>query len=132
MDDSTSDNGRRIFNEPRKEMDELMEENEDDDAKTVRRMDRRRRRAERRSNCQCRPRARSRRRRKRRIVSQNPFIIFYLEMYFKSPGKRVAEVAREAGKIWSNMSDEDRKQYVELAEKERMRRCRMMRRRGAR
>ncbi|EFN78896.1 hypothetical protein EAI_02309 [Harpegnathos saltator] len=109
---STSGGGRRVFNEPIRETDVPMEENEDDDAKAARRVDRSRRRAERRESCRCRTRSRSRRRRRRKIRSQNPFIIFYLELYYKSPGKRVTEVAREAGKEWCAMSDEDRSKYA--------------------
>lgn len=125
---------RHIFNEPSKEMDEPMEENDnddDDDGKEARRRRRAERRAKGESGCRCGA-PRTRRRRRRRIRSQNPFIIFYLEMYFKSPGKHVTEVARQAGKEWSAMSDEDRSKYVQLAEKERMRRCRLMRRKSAR
>lgn len=102
-------------------MDEPMEQENDDDKKTAR-LDRCGQRAERRVACRCGARSRSRRRGRRRIVSQNPFIIFYLEMYFKSPGKRVAEVARQAGKEWCAMADEDRQKYIRLAERERRRR----------
>ncbi|KAH0951214.1 hypothetical protein HN011_008872 [Eciton burchellii] len=68
--------------------------------------------------CRCKPK----RRKRVRISSQNPFIIFYLEMYFKSPGRPVTEVAREAGKIWCSMSDEQRQKYICQAERERRRR----------
>lgn len=55
-------------------------------------------------------------------MSQNPFIIFYLEMYYQSPGKRVTDVARQAGKEWCAMPEEERKKYIVLAEKERKKR----------
>lgn len=76
-----------------------------------------RRRRRRRSRCICKPSAR-----RRRIVSTNPFIIFYLEMYFKSPEKRVTIVAREAGKQWGAMSDSSKAKYIELAERAKRRR----------
>lgn len=98
-------------------MGEPMEENDVETART----DRRRRRDERRAVCRCRTRSR---RRKRRIVSQNPFIIFYLEMYYKTPEKHVTEVARQAGKEWCALPEEERKKYILLAERERRRRRR--------
>lgn len=80
------------------------------------------RRAERKV-CRCGARNQSRRRsrnRRQKIVSRNPFIIFYLEMYYKSPaGKHVTEVARQAGKEWCALPEEERNKYVRLAEKER-------------
>ncbi|KAK9305543.1 hypothetical protein QLX08_003526 [Tetragonisca angustula] len=82
-----------------------------------------RRRRRRRSRCICRPSAR-----RRKILSNNPFIIFYLEMYFKSPEKRVTIVAREAGKQWSAMSDSLKAKYIKLAEKAKRRRCSTSRR----
>ena len=104
------------------------------------RLDRCQRRAERKSICHCEEKTRTRRRRRRRIVSQNPFIIFYLEMYYKMPGKHVTEVARQAGKEWCALPDEERMKYVRLAEREkkkrrggrRMRRGRRRIRRGRR
>lgn len=76
------------------------------------------RRRRRRSRCICKPSAR----RRKSIVSTNPFIIFYLEMYFKSPEKRVTIVAREAGKQWSAMPDSEKAKYIELAERAKRRR----------
>lgn len=92
------------------------------------RIDRCRRRAVRRSaDCRCgqeTKRSRSRRRR-RKILSQNPFIIFFLEKYFQTPDKHVTEVAREAGKEWCVLPDQERMKYVRLAERERKRRKRL-------
>lgn len=62
-------------------------------------------------------------------MSQNPFIIFYLEMYFKMPDKHVTEVARQAGKEWCALPEEERKKYIQLAERERKRRGTTRRRR---
>lgn len=97
------------------------------------RLDRRMRRVDRRAACRCGQRIRPRvRRRRRRIISQNPFIIFYLEMYFKSPEKHVTEVARQAGKEWAALPDAERAKYIRLAERERKRRGRRGRRRRTR
>lgn len=56
------------------------------------------------------------------ILSSNPFIIFYLEMYFKSPGERVTKVARKAGKMWCALPESSKRKYIQLAEKARRRR----------
>lgn len=64
----------------------------------------------------------------RNIMSANPFLIFYLEMYFKSPGKRVTVVAREAGRRWCCMSEKHKEKYVRMAERY-QRRCGKRRRR---
>lgn len=96
------------------------------------RLDRCRRRAERKGPCRCgqrsdradRSRTRRRRVRRRKIISQNPFIIFFLEMYFKTPEKRVTEVARQAGKEWCILPEAERIKYIRLAERERKRRRR--------
>lgn len=98
------------------------------------RVDRSRRRAERGQRaergavCRCG----QRRKRRRLILSQNPFIIFYLEMYYKTPDKHVTEVARQAGKEWCALPEEERLKYVRLAERVRRsrRRSRRTRRRG--
>ncbi|EZA52106.1 hypothetical protein X777_09114 [Ooceraea biroi] len=50
-------------------------------------------------------------------------------MYYKSPGKHVTKVARQAGKEWCAMSQEDRQKYILLAERERKRRGRAGKRR---
>ncbi|KAL6426514.1 hypothetical protein ACFW04_009146 [Cataglyphis niger] len=92
------------------EMSEPMEENDGTNCRS--------RRRGRKSTCLCRNRSR---RRKRKILSRNPFIIFYLEMYFKMPGKRVTEVARQAGKEWCALSEEERKKYILLAQRVRRR-----------
>lgn len=99
-------------------------------AKEKARMDRCNRRAERKAACRCNKK--NRRKRRRQILSQNPFIIFYLEMYYKMPGKHVTEVARQAGKEWCALPEEERTKYVRLAEKVRRsrRRTRRTRRRG--
>ncbi|KAL0115258.1 hypothetical protein PUN28_010670 [Cardiocondyla obscurior] len=93
------------------------------------RLERCRRRAERKSACRCgegtmkRKSSRSERKRQK-VLSQNPFIIFFLEMYYKTPEKRVTEVAREAGKAWCSLPPEERMKYIRLAEKERTKRGR--------
>lgn len=98
-----------------KELGEPMEEDDDDKA----REDRRRRRDGRRGGCDCVTRRRGVR---RKIISQNPFIIFFLEMYYRTPDKHVTDVAREAGKAWRSLPIEDKKKYILLAERERKRR----------
>ncbi|XP_011644561.1 U1 small nuclear ribonucleoprotein 70 kDa-like [Pogonomyrmex barbatus] len=102
----------------------------EDDAENAR-IERTRRRDERRGICRCgERRSRSRRRRRRRrIISRNPFIIFFLEMYFQTPDKHVTEVARQAGKEWCAMREEDKMKYKRLAERERKRRGSTRRRR---
>ncbi|KAK2581456.1 hypothetical protein KPH14_005127 [Odynerus spinipes] len=66
-----------------------------------------------RGKCRCK----SRRRKRKLRLSRNPFIIFYLEMFFKSNCKRVVEVAREAGKKWCALPDEKKEKYIRLARK---------------
>lgn len=112
---------RQIPTEPNAEdVNKSLEQNE----QSSRRMGRFcRRRAPRKKLCRCKPR-----RRRMRIRSSNPFIVFYLEMYYKCPGRHVTEVARRAGRLWCCMSDAQRRKYVCMAERERRRR----RRRGAR
>ncbi|XP_018344001.1 PREDICTED: uncharacterized protein LOC108749668 [Trachymyrmex septentrionalis] len=91
--------------------------------------------AERKSMCRCgqgirsRNRTRSRKRAiRRRIISHNPYIIFYLEMYYackkQMPCKRMTEIARQAGKEWCALPEEKKMHYVRLAEKEKKRRKR--------
>ncbi|TGZ51926.1 Uncharacterized protein DBV15_05575 [Temnothorax longispinosus] len=122
--ESRSDEGRRVIEEADKDTSEQTKQTDTEKA----RLDRCRRRAERKAPCQCgqgsrrRSRTRSRRRRIRKILSQNPFIIFYLEMYFKNPEKRITEVARQAGKEWCALPQEARMKYIRLAERERKRR----------
>lgn len=69
---------------------------------------------------------------RKQILSQNPFIIYYLELYYKNPNKHITEVARQAGKEWCAMSPEDKQKYICLAERVRRRRRRKSskRRRG--
>lgn len=116
---------RRVIEESPKEEDEQTKQT--DAEKT--RIDRERRRSERRRICRCGERSRtrdsSRRRRRRKILSQNPFIIFFLEMYYKMPEKHVTEVARQAGRDWCVLPEKERMKYVRLAERERKRRRRM-------
>ncbi|KAK0162052.1 hypothetical protein PV327_008420 [Microctonus hyperodae] len=45
----------------------------------------------------------------------NPFIIFYLEMYYKHPTKCVAEIAAAAGRVWGNMSAKEKAEYIKKA-----------------
>ncbi|XP_018405018.1 PREDICTED: protamine-like [Cyphomyrmex costatus] len=113
---------RGVFEETDKTMSEQKKETD-----TEKRLARCARRAERKAICRCGQRSRTRtrsrsRRRKRRIVSQNPFIIFYLEMYYKMPDKHVTEVARQAGKEWCALPQEERMKYIRLAEREQKRR----------
>ncbi|XP_034171919.1 uncharacterized protein LOC117600491 [Osmia lignaria lignaria] len=82
---------------------------------------RRRKRSRKRKKCICKPK---RRRKRRLVLSSNPFIIFYLEMWFKSHGKRVTEVAREAGKKWCALSECDKEKYIKIAERVKRRRSR--------
>lgn len=97
-------------------MGEPIEQNDAEKA----RYERERRRNERKAACTCG--SRPRKNRTRRVLSQNPFIIFFLEMYFKTPNKHVTVVAREAGKAWCALPEEERKKYIQLAERVRTRR----------
>ncbi|KYN11970.1 hypothetical protein ALC57_15863 [Trachymyrmex cornetzi] len=45
-------------------------------------------------------------------------------MYYKMPGKHVTEVARQAGKEWCALPQEERMKYIRLAEREKKRRRR--------
>ncbi|XP_074098864.1 uncharacterized protein LOC141527343 [Cotesia typhae] len=47
--------------------------------------------------------------------SLNPFIIFYLQMYYKNPSKCITEVACQAGKIWSSMTRQQKEEYIKKA-----------------
>ncbi|XP_011684401.1 PREDICTED: protamine-like [Wasmannia auropunctata] len=126
-----SDDGRRVIEESAKE---VVEETTDKKAveQDKRRMSRCMRRAERKGGgCRCgetgaeSPRGKkNRKRRGKQILSQNPFIIFYLEMYYQMPGKHVTEVARQAGKEWCALPEAERTKYIRLAERERKRRRR--------
>jgi len=110
---------RRVIEEADDKEDEQTKDTDADKA----RIDRRRRRAGRRAICRCGERALTRPTRKgRRILSQNPFIIFYLEMYYKMPDKHVTEVARLAGKEWCVLPETERMKYIRAAERERRRR----------
>ncbi|XP_018370418.1 PREDICTED: high mobility group protein homolog TDP-1-like isoform X1 [Trachymyrmex cornetzi] len=52
----------------------------------------------------------------------NPFIIFFLRLRSKKPNEHVTVIARAAGKLWSRMTPEQRKKYVDLANEEKKRR----------
>ncbi|EZA50706.1 hypothetical protein DMN91_000136 [Ooceraea biroi] len=52
----------------------------------------------------------------------NPFIIFFLRLRSKKPNEHVTVIARVAGKLWSRMTPEQRKKYVDLANAEKKRR----------
>ncbi|XP_039306346.1 uncharacterized protein LOC105194205 [Solenopsis invicta] len=52
----------------------------------------------------------------------NPFIIFFLRLRSKKPNEHVTVIARAAGKLWSQMTPEQRKKYVDLANEEKKRR----------
>ncbi|KAG7209995.1 hypothetical protein KM043_011580 [Ampulex compressa] len=52
----------------------------------------------------------------------NPFIIFYLRLRSKKPKEPVTVIARAAGKLWSRMSPEQKKRYIDLANAEKKRR----------
>ncbi|XP_024947778.1 FACT complex subunit SSRP1-like isoform X2 [Cephus cinctus] len=55
-------------------------------------------------------------------ISRNPFLIFFLTMYYKDPSKSVTEVAKAAGKIWCRMSEKEKEKYIKKAREERKRR----------
>ncbi|XP_076394459.1 uncharacterized protein LOC143265541 [Megachile rotundata] len=79
------------------------------------------RRRRRKSKCICKPK----RRRRRLIRSSNPFLIFYLEMWFRSSGrKRVTQVAREAGRKWCALPKDRKRKYIRLARRVQRRRAR--------
>jgi hypothetical protein len=52
----------------------------------------------------------------------NPFIIFFLQLRSKKPNENVTVIARHAGHLWSQMTPEQRKKYVDLANAEKKRR----------
>ncbi|XP_053988323.1 uncharacterized protein LOC128881372 [Hylaeus volcanicus] len=52
----------------------------------------------------------------------NPFIIFFLRLRSKTPKEPVTVIARAAGKLWTKMSPEQRKKYIDLANAEKKRR----------
>ncbi|XP_018306745.1 high mobility group protein homolog TDP-1 isoform X1 [Mycetomoellerius zeteki] len=57
-----------------------------------------------------------------RSRATNPFIIFFLRLRSKKPNEHVTVIARAAGKLWSRMTPEQRKKYVDLANEEKKRR----------
>ncbi|XP_015434031.1 PREDICTED: uncharacterized protein LOC107189866 [Dufourea novaeangliae] len=52
----------------------------------------------------------------------NPFIIFFLRLRSKKPKEHVTVIARAAGKLWTKMTPEQRKKYIDLANAEKKRR----------
>ncbi|KAL6262380.1 hypothetical protein P5V15_007469 [Pogonomyrmex californicus] len=52
----------------------------------------------------------------------NPFIIFFLQLRSKKPNEHATVIARAAGKLWSQMTPEQKKKYVDLANAEKKRR----------
>ncbi|XP_017767213.1 PREDICTED: uncharacterized protein LOC108555873 [Eufriesea mexicana] len=52
----------------------------------------------------------------------NPFIIFFLRLRTKKPKEHVTVIARAAGKLWTQMTPEQRKKYIDLANAEKIRR----------
>ncbi|XP_047354255.1 FACT complex subunit SSRP1-A-like [Vespa velutina] len=54
--------------------------------------------------------------------STNPFIIFFLRLRNKKPNEHVTVIARAAGKLWTRMSPDQRKKYIDLANAEKKRR----------
>ncbi|XP_029050673.1 high mobility group protein homolog TDP-1-like [Osmia bicornis bicornis] len=52
----------------------------------------------------------------------NPFIIFFLRLRSKKPKEHVTVIARAAGKLWTRMTPEQRKKYIDLAKAEKKRR----------
>lgn len=54
--------------------------------------------------------------------STNPFIIFFLRLRSKKPDEHVTVIARAAGKLWTRMSPDQRKKYIDLANAEKKRR----------
>ncbi|XP_024224813.1 uncharacterized protein LOC112213179 [Bombus impatiens] len=62
----------------------------------------------------------------------NPFIIFFLRLRSKKPKEHVTVIARAAGKLWTQMTPEQRKKYVQLANAEKKRREEQRRKRKLR
>ncbi|XP_076292787.1 uncharacterized protein LOC143215003 [Lasioglossum baleicum] len=52
----------------------------------------------------------------------NPFIIFFLRLRSKKPKEHVTVIARAAGRLWTQMTPEQRKKYIDLANAEKKRR----------
>ncbi|XP_033213899.1 high mobility group protein 20A-like isoform X2 [Belonocnema kinseyi] len=59
----------------------------------------------------------------------NPFIVFFLRLRSKKQHIPVTKVARIAGKRWSQMNDEQRQKYVDMANAEKRRRDEIKRKR---
>lgn len=62
----------------------------------------------------------------------NPFIIFYLRLRSKKPKEPVTVIARTAGKLWTRMTSEQKKKYIDLAQAEKRRREERRRKRKSR
>lgn len=71
-------------------------------------------------SCDCKTDKRDSRRNKKKKIppSVNPFIIFYLKMFFDNPNRKITEVAREAGKKWCSMSEKEKSDYIKKAKAE--------------
>ncbi|XP_078034211.1 uncharacterized protein LOC144468526 [Augochlora pura] len=73
----------------------------------------------------CRTRHRPRKENRNENVTYrgtNPFIIFFLRLRSKKPKEHVTVIARAAGKLWTQMTPEQRKKYIDLANAEKKRR----------
>ncbi|KAF7995632.1 hypothetical protein HCN44_006739 [Aphidius gifuensis] len=55
-------------------------------------------------------------------LTTNPFLIFYLRLKSKKPRQHVTVIAKIAGKLWTKMTPEQRKKYIDIAEAEKKRR----------
>ncbi|CAK9796638.1 hypothetical protein ANTPLA_LOCUS910 [Anthophora plagiata] len=62
----------------------------------------------------------------------NPFIIFFLRLRSKKPKEHVTVIARSAGRLWAQMTPEQRKKYIDLANAEKKRREEQRRKRKSR
>lgn len=60
--------------------------------------------------------------RKYKNITTNPFLIFYLRLKSKKPRQHVTVIAKIAGKLWTKMTPEQRKKYIDIAEAEKKRR----------
>ncbi|XP_031833149.2 uncharacterized protein LOC116427211 [Nomia melanderi] len=57
-----------------------------------------------------------------RCRTTNPFLIFFLRLRSKKPKEHVTVIARTAGRLWTQMTPEQRKKYIDLANAEKKRR----------
>ena len=84
------------------------------------------------SGCGCKPSSKNRGKKRIKLPrSNNPFIIFYLKMFFEEPTRKVTEVAQAAAKVWCSMSEQEKEMYIKVARQESARRMRkMLKKRG--